>query len=231
MLAYHNRPELKSAVLAQLAQHREADRIKKGHYWERGKGCAVGCTLESLRQIEGLAELAHADHALYERYLGVPMMLARLEDGLFEALPNGTSQAWPERFAAAIRPGADLSMVGPKFLHWLLSDADGPVQRQCAKRLALAASVQRVIDLYARWIAGAKPSDTEWREASDVAWRLRAAAADAADAAAAAAYAAAAAADAAADAAYAADAAAAAADAAAERIRQADALIALLEAA
>src|ERR1041385_984810 len=110
MLAYHGRNDLKAGVLAILAEHREADKLVKGRYWEEGKGCAVGCTLESVRRIEGKRSIVHDSHALYERYLGVPTALARLEDGIFEGLPNGESQAWPERFASAIQPGADLSM-------------------------------------------------------------------------------------------------------------------------
>jgi hypothetical protein len=223
MLAFHGQSELKTQVLALLAEHREADRLVKGHYWECGKGCAVGCTLESIRRIRGDAEIAHGDHSAYEEYLGVPRALARLEDGLFENLPNGTAQGWPERFTSAIRPGADLSMVVPKFLHWLLSDPEGGVQRAVKDRPKQKAAINAVAALYARWIEqGTKPSVTEWREARR-----------AADAAAA--YAAYAAYAADAYAAYAAAAAADAADAAAarscERIRQADKLIELLEAA
>jgi hypothetical protein len=42
MLAYHNDPAQKAAILQQLEQHRVADEIVKGQYWENGKGCAVG---------------------------------------------------------------------------------------------------------------------------------------------------------------------------------------------
>ncbi len=223
LVAYHGQQDLKNRVLALLAEHREQDKLAKGHYWEAGKGCAVGCTLESIRRIEGEKTIGWSNHALYERYLGVPVMLAHLEDSLFEALDNGTSQRWPERFAAAIRPGADLSMVGPKFLLNLLSDPQGGVQRRLSQRAnpRVSASVQAVIDLYGQWIEGVKPSEVEWRAARSAAYASAAAAAYA--------YAAAAAyASAAADAA-ASDAAAAARQT--ERTRQADALIALLEAA
>ncbi len=225
LLAYHNNPALKDGVLALLAQHREADQIIRGKYWENGKGCAVGCTLESIRQIRGASDIEHSDHALYERYLGIPIMLARLEDGIFEALENGEAKQWPERFASAIRPGADLSMVGPKFLRDLLSAPDGGVQRRLAQRQnpRVTASVQTVSDLYGRWIEGVKPSCEDWQAA-----RSAAAAAAAAAAADASASADASAADASASAAAS---AAAAAACLRELRRQADVLIALLEAA
>lgn len=224
--AYHGKPTLKQALLKELAAHRKADQLIKGTYWDGGKGCAVGCTIDSLARIEGLADLERGNHALYERYLGIPEPLARIEDGIFEGLPNALAQRWPEQFSAAIRPGADLSMVWVKFVHNLLTAKTGGVQRQIARRPALKPSVDRVVALYARWIKGDKPPVAEWQQARS------AAAADAADAAAAAAYAAA-------DAAAAAYAAAAAADAAAaaaavrskERVRQANALLRLLRAA
>jgi hypothetical protein len=265
MIAYLGKPELKDQMLALAAEHRAADHIIHGVYMSAGLqgewqgGCAVGCTLESARRLAGepLEEFDHGNHAAYEEYLGIPEALARLEDGIFEGLDEATALDWPRRFLAAIRPGADLSMVWPRFAHWLLTCADGPVQAGAAKRLDVAESVARVAALYQRWIDGTKPSDTEWREARSAAAAAYAAYADAyadaADAAAAAyaAYAAYAYADAA-DAAYAAadaaaaDAAAAAAEAAvaaaaayaayagrasreAERRRQADKLIALLE--
>jgi len=111
MFAYHNDPSIKEAILAQLSSHALADELVKGLYWEDGKGCAVGCTIHS------------GDHAEYESRFGIPQMLAHLEDRIFEGLPNNKAKEWPCRFMGAIRPGADLSRVGWKFLHWLMTDA------------------------------------------------------------------------------------------------------------
>src|ERR1700687_5090140 len=49
-------------------------------------------------------------------------MLARLGDTIFEGLPTGAAKGGPIEFMSACRPGADLSLVGWKFLHWLLTD-------------------------------------------------------------------------------------------------------------
>ena len=111
MLAYHNDPALKSAILLKLHAHAEADEFIKGKYWENGKGCAVGCTIES------------GEHVEYEKRFGIPQMLARLEDCIFEGLPNGDAKLWPEQFMGAIKPGSDLSRVGWQFLHWILTDS------------------------------------------------------------------------------------------------------------
>jgi hypothetical protein len=204
LVAFHGDPEIKREYLARVEAHRKADEIVSGVYWERGKGCAVGCTIHG------------NDHRAYERELGIPTVLARLEDRLFEVLyATGNvdlAKAWPERFLSAAKPGADLSLVWPKFAVWLLSDAAAGVIR-FAKREATKAAIEGVSALYLRWAAGDKPATSEWESARKIA--DAAADADAADAAAAAAYAAAAAAAYAAAAAAAYAAAADAADAAA----------------
>ena len=76
MLSYHSDPAIKSRYLARVEGHAAADEILKGRYWEAGKGCAVGCTVHG------------ADHESFEQELGIPRMLAWLEDIIFEGLPT-----------------------------------------------------------------------------------------------------------------------------------------------
>ena len=214
MRAYHNDPAIKLKLLADLQAHADADHIVKGQYWDNGKGCAVGCTLQSMNS----ANDDYDQHVEYEVLLGIPQMLARLEDTIFEGLPNAEAKQWPMRFAAAITPGADLSRVGWKWLHWLLTDGLPRVNDA-----AVTAAIAQCADVLLPLTRG-EPADL-------AAARAARAAAYAADTA----YAAASAADAAtnaADAFYAAaGAAGAAADAdyAAAYSRMADKLIELLE--
>jgi hypothetical protein len=203
MEAFLGKTEVKNKYLSRVRAHREADELIKGKYWEHGKGCAVGCTIHS------------DEHSNYETLLGIPEVLARLEDGIFEALPNGAAMLWPERFLSAIEPGADLSLVWPRFAVWMLVDEKwGVLQFASSKRARK--SIQDVAGAYESVVNGSV-------ETRDWAALRSAAAADAAGrwaatAAAAARWAAARWADAAAAAASwadaaAADAAAAAADA------------------
>jgi hypothetical protein len=111
MRSYYSDPSIKSVYLARVAGHADADEIIKGRYWENGKGCAVGCTIHG------------ETHESFERELGIPQMLAWLEDVIFEGLPNRLAKTWPERFLSSIAPGKDLSPVGWRFLHWLLSES------------------------------------------------------------------------------------------------------------
>ncbi len=221
--AFHGKAAIKKKYLARVAAHRKADEIISGVYWEEGRGCAVGCTLHS------------GSHAAYETELGIPTVLARLEDRLFEGLfrqSPAVAKDWPERFLSAAKVGADLSMVWPKFALWLLVDKKLGVIR-FAKKESTKSAIQNVGALYQRWISGDKPESSEWESVRRAAAYTAAAADAAAYAAAAAAYASAAAADAAAYAyAAAADAAAYAYAADARKshyLAMADKLIELIE--
>jgi hypothetical protein len=174
MLAYHNDETIKTNILTQLAAHRAADEIVKGRYWEHGKGCAIGCTIYSGRHVE------------YETRFGVPQVLARLEDRIFEGLPNDVAMTWPERFISAIPVGADLAMVWPCFALWLLSEE---LPQHARGSDLCAAAIAAVAALYAEWCeTGKAPSQDLWaekRRAANVAYAAYAAyAANVADAAA-----------------------------------------------
>lgn len=142
--AFHDSQELKDHYLQRVRAHAAADRLIQGTGWENGRGCAVGCTLESY------------DHSRYPVELGIPRVLAHLEDRLFERLPKSEAMTWPERFLSVIQPGADLSMVWPRFAVWLLDV-------ELAKWRTFASDA--VVRLYNRRIAGDEPSDQEWYQA------------------------------------------------------------------
>ena len=90
LLAFHNDPTIRRIYLTRVRAHAKADEIIHGTYWEDGKGCAVGCT------IHGEA------HIKYETELGIPCILARLEDVLFERMGNGHAKEFPVQFLSAI---------------------------------------------------------------------------------------------------------------------------------
>jgi hypothetical protein len=162
VLAYHSDQEVKSAVLAQLQAHHDADEIIKGVYWQRGKGCAVGCTIHS------------GNHVEYEPRFGIPQALARIEDRVFEGLPNDRAKLWPLQFMDAIRPGADLSRIWPQFAVWLLTDKSHGVIRH-ARTDALRAITAEISYLYAR----GETDRAVWYEVWTRARAIRAAAATA----------------------------------------------------
>lgn len=112
MLSFHNDPKIKKKYLARVLAHQKADEIFKRVYVdnEKRKYCAVGCTIHS------------SFHKKYENELGIPMILARLEDRIFENLPDDRAKIWPYEFLNCIHIGVDLSNIWPKFACWLLTD-------------------------------------------------------------------------------------------------------------
>lgn len=108
MKAFHNDLAIKEHYLNRVRAHALADEIIKGTYWEKGKGCAVGCTIHS------------ADHSSYEKELGIPQWLARLEDKIFEGLPNERAKNFPLEFLEVINVGADLDKIKIPFLIFIV---------------------------------------------------------------------------------------------------------------
>lgn len=110
--AYHGDAGLKARAIAAMAAQREAGAlVQAGAYWQDGRGGAAGCLVRSEHHIE------------CEARFGIPVAVARLLDAIFHALPSPEACALPERLLTAIEPGADLSAVGWRFLHRLLTDA------------------------------------------------------------------------------------------------------------
>jgi hypothetical protein len=222
MLAFYDDPTIKTNILNGLAVHRAADEIVQGKYWKDGKGCALGCTLESIRLMRGYDVIQHDSHATAEKETGIPRILFRLEDRIFEGLPNEIAKDWPERFTSAIRPGADLAMIWPRFALWILTEE---LPQYVTKRPKAAAAIADVAALYKEWCDSCKNPDAErWLKARKNAYATYAAYAAYAT------YAAYADATYAAYAAYAADATYADADAAADAAADADATYAAADA-
>lgn len=148
MQAYHNDPAIKEKYLARVRAHKEADEIV--HQWIEWKDGwdAIGCTVHS------------DDHKAYETELGIPEVLAHLEDRIFDGLPfDHLAMLWPERFLSAIRVGADLSRVWPQFAVWFLTDPQHGVIR--FSNAVTRPAIQRVAD----WYAGSMTDREEIRRA------------------------------------------------------------------
>lgn len=155
LVAFHGDAKIKAKYLARVRGHRAADEIINGQYWELGKGCAVGCTIHS------------GYHASYETEIGVPRVLAFWEDGIFERLfpvDRSAAKEWPERFLLAIKVGADLSRVYPKFALWMLTDEKFgflPMVKSEQVREAIRAAAE----LFREWSIGEKPAAIFWERA------------------------------------------------------------------
>ena len=152
MKAFHNDPLIKEKYINRLKDHYKADEFIKGTFWENGKGCAVGCTVHS------------SNHLAFETELGIPQVLAKLEDEIFEGLPNELAKEFPLQFLSAINVGADLLKVWNYFAIWLLTDAEyGILQHVKNKKV-----VQDIADAYLEDIT-TSVSVERWKELRKVA--------------------------------------------------------------
>jgi hypothetical protein len=227
--AYHDNADFREQVLAEIKRHEKLDMFREGIYGEGEendfKGCAIGCTVNSLNLIQK-KNFPYSSHKSVAEALDVPVELCYLIDKIFENLPAERRKKFTYRVWSSIQAGADTSDVPRKMKIWILQRTLIACEDIKYEKIAdVKAVIQDVVDALegvgdlktayaaARAAAGA---DTTWA----VAWAAaaNAAAANAANAANAASAAASAAADAAAR--TAADAAACAAYAVAYRSEQ-----------
>ena len=140
LIAYKGDKKVKAKYLARVKAHEKADEIVKGQYWQYGKGCAVGCTIEG------------SDHRKYETELGIPIEIAYLEDTIFENLPNGEAKKFPAQFLSAIKVGADLSKVIPKIVIWQFEDKKHGLRtiKEVADDTKVMGWCYKVVELYRR---------------------------------------------------------------------------------
>jgi hypothetical protein len=179
MIAYNNDIKFRTRFLRELQWHRKQDAIVQGAYGElirgRFRGCAVGCGLHSLDRIDKKrkpADRAYDNHEELSERLGIPLVLIHLQDRVFEGLPRELALDWPVRFASAIKTGADLTLVWPRFARWLLVDPEHGVIR-FAETAGVRAAIDRVAELHALALAGNPPSEQDWaaaRGAAGAAW-------------------------------------------------------------
>lgn len=122
MKSFNGEAQLKADLIDEMKKHQEADDFLKGTYAKqngRFKGCAVGCSVQSLIVRRGV-KIAHNDHAALGDAIGAPEWLMRLQDTLFENLPEKESKAFPVKFYEAMPVGVNLDPVKWKFCAFIL---------------------------------------------------------------------------------------------------------------
>ena len=115
----------KEVLLKEIKKHRLADEIVQGTYGKKQGdkflACGVGCSIHSINAIRG-KRYQTSNHKVYETELGIPEWLARLEDTIFEGLPEDKAKLWPEQFIKAIPEGINLEPVKWKFCAYLMKE-------------------------------------------------------------------------------------------------------------
>jgi hypothetical protein len=167
--AYFGRSDLRDTAIAEMEEHKRLDQIVKGTYGDlpptakNFRGCMIGC-LGGKKRHEGCLDR-----------FNFPIRLSNLFDAIFEGLPDPDHIAFTTDALSAINPGADLSMVAERWIHWLLT---APEMRliELAEENGKKA-IKQVAGLYARRIAADEPTMEEWDAAWAAAWDAAGAAA------------------------------------------------------
>jgi len=158
LAAYKNNPKLREDFIAEMKWHQEQDKVAQGFYAEGSngdfRGCHIGCAVHSLARLKG-QKLNTANHQLLEEYLDIPVELAYAFDGIFESLPIEKARLFPLQCSEAIRVGADLKMIVPQFIFWMLQDAPRPKDEPAV----VTEYVDAVTAIYKHWTeTGEKPA-------------------------------------------------------------------------
>lgn len=164
LLAFRSSYDLKHEVLRQIKLEIAQDRLL--HYYQFGdcpnytyRGCPTSTSIEALNLV-ARSRFSTDGFDSFVRCFRIPLELTRLYQFFRDTPRDETGDDWVVSFLRAITPGADLSMVWLKFAHWLLVDPDyGMISKAKAERLKKGLS--ECAELYARWIAGEKPSPRE----------------------------------------------------------------------
>ena len=150
----------KEALLAALARQRERgavalDQGEAAVDFRIRVGCPVPCERRHYATDGEPEREMDEHHRLYRALYGVPAPLSGIENTVFSNLPLAAAAEWPERFVAALRPGAELGAVSERWALWLLSAEDSPIAAERAQFEALAVLLERRI-------AGDEPRTDEW---------------------------------------------------------------------
>ncbi len=162
VLAFHNEPSLKVAVLERAREHRRLDQIAQKLYWDGSRGCWLGCVTHD----------AKTPHESAERLFGIEQRIGYWVEAVFEGLPKDRCAAWVLESIEALPVGADLSQCHHHFGVWLLSGESGLLTFTDSNR----AAIEGVCRLHQRVLAGDPPAASEWSSARSAAWSAASAA-------------------------------------------------------
>jgi hypothetical protein len=147
--------------LIELADgHQAADEYKPGSYqWDNGS-CSIGCTTRDAQSLGFLPRNIYpGDHASLEK-LGIPELVWRMCDHVFEGLPTESQPAWTPKVLRSIRADADYSNLVARIMARLArklgEDAIDP---------SLKPICEKICALWTRRANGDDPSTDEWQEA------------------------------------------------------------------
>ncbi len=150
---------LKVETHANLVAARKAGAIEQGgcrHRYEMQRTCAIAVTVQRFP----------TQYGDYVTILGLPTLLAEVEENIFERLSHDEAVFFPERVIEAIGVGCDLSTIGWALLQATILEHEGLGHRLVTKIVTACA---RYLDPL---IAGGRVDSIDARELADEAARV-----------------------------------------------------------
>jgi hypothetical protein len=105
----------KDELVQRASDHRDADRLRQGFgYFDgfngKAKGCAIGCLAMPLKECAQPKEFSLDQEDCVDRLedMGVPALLTRAAEEIFERIPQNRRRQWrnwPKQFAQALPVG------------------------------------------------------------------------------------------------------------------------------
>jgi hypothetical protein len=150
--------------------HQAADEYRTGHYWEENEtGCAVGCTIHDAIALGVLPKgTEHGSHESIASATGLPEMVWRLADNIFEGLPSDIRPSWTPRFLRAASRCTNPAPVPARIMARLAERLAGDATREDVKTVCLV-----VAGLWKRRASGNEPDEAEWDAAREQAYAAR----------------------------------------------------------
>ena len=108
-LSFLDNTYMKEHYINQVKEVISRGMLNQGVYWLNGQ------------QKEGIS-LTPSLHSKYESALGIPEMIAKIEDKIFIGLPSPEYKDFPLQFISAIPVGVDLTITWKRIMIWLLDD-------------------------------------------------------------------------------------------------------------
>lgn len=111
LITFHGHIKIKDERLVRVKQHQAADEIIQGTYYRHDP--EAGGIIWAI--------MHNSSHSAFEVQLGIPYLIARLADNIFEYLPDPEFKEFPVLFLSSVPVGVLLRLVPYRFFIWFIS--------------------------------------------------------------------------------------------------------------
>jgi hypothetical protein len=147
MLAYHNNAKLKASMSSDM-------------HFTISEGLIIqGMSFRDV--VRCVSRVENGSYKTLEEEIGIPSLIAQLAEFIFEGLEYEKAKKFTTDFLEAIPVGADLSMVWPKLIHYVMVDNEVGLINFVKTEYSKFA-IERLAHLFMRKIDGEIITENQW---------------------------------------------------------------------